>query len=558
MKQIPVLLTLLAFLMGPVRAQETDEASLPDPHAGEVIVVVPVGVTLDENGERLEGGGVIDEGVRVIVRRAVDEAKAMNAKAMVLRIDTPGGRVDSAVAIASAISDAPFRTIAYIEGMGAISAGALISFACDDIIMTPGSAIGAATPVYATPEGTQPTGEKEVSFMRAKMRALAEANGHNPDLAQAMVDKDIELRGYRNEQGDYIVFAASRVTGDEDSDAEASDAESARDQAESPAGDMVRRILGDTPLEQPVEETPAAAAGTEALPQPKVPIEDTDLVLASGKLLTMTPSEAEKYGLIPTTVESLDDAIRYYQLGGGTYHIIEPTWAETVFKFLTNPTVAGLLLLIGLGGLYFEVQTPGFGIPGIVGIIALSLLFGSHFVLGLTETIDVVLILAGVLLLLAELLLIPGFGIAGMAGIVCILLGTYLALVDFTIPEYSWDYDRLGEVGYSLSLALILFMGLVIITWRLLPRTPLYRALVVGETQQTTEGYTSPIQDVIEPRTGMRGVTVSMLRPVGRARFGDATLQVVSRGAYIPKGTEVEIIQIDGSRVIVERTGEEA
>ena len=150
--------------------------------------------------------GMIDEGILVIVKRAVKEARELDATAIVFRVNTPGGRVDSAVNIAAAIGGAHCRTIAYIEGMGAISAGALISFSCDDMIMTAGSNNGAATPVIPSAQGMLPTSEKEVSFMRAKMRALAEANGHNPHIAHAMVDKDIELRGYTGEDGTYHVY----------------------------------------------------------------------------------------------------------------------------------------------------------------------------------------------------------------------------------------------------------------------------------------------------------------------------------------------------------------
>lgn len=534
---------LFVLLGAPSAFPQNQQAASAEFHADDIIIVCPI-------------NGVIGEGIKVVVERAVREAEKMHAKAIVFRIDTPGGRVDSAVAITTAITNAPCPTIAYVEGMGAISAGALISFSCDDIIMTPGSAIGAATPVIATAQGMQPTGEKEVSFMRAKMRSLAESNGHNPDLAQAMVDKDIELRGYRNAEGKYIVYAVSGTTGPPEPEAQ----ESTSQQPPSPGEDIVRRLTEPPPTEKPKEASepapqpaqPSRAPGTVVNP------EGSELVLPAGKLLTMTPSEAEKYGLIPTIVDSLDEAVAYYGLGGGKYYLVEPNWAEKVFAFLTNPTVAGLLLLIGLGGLYFEVQTPGFGFPGIIGLSALALLFGAHFVLGLTDTIDLVLILAGILLLLAELFIIPGFGITGIAGIICLLLGTYLAFVDFTIPEYSWDYERLGEVGYSLTLAIVLFIVLVSITWRLLPRTPLYKTLVLGTTQEVAAGYSSPVQDAIEPQPGMRGVTVSMLRPVGRARFDDKTIQVVTRGAYMPKGTEVEIIQVDGVRVVVEQVEEHA
>jgi len=528
-----------AFAMAAVAVAAQDTPAADPAGAAGVVVVCPI-------------TGDIEPGVTVVVERAVKEAEKLGAKAIVFRVDTFGGRVDAAVDIATAITSTSIRSIAYIEGRGAISAGALISFACDDIIMTSGSSIGAATPVIPTAEGMQPTGEKEVSFMRAKMRALAESNGHNPDIAQAMVDKDIELRGYRDPNtGDYVVYAAGAAV--------SPDGPRPTHAPQQPSGveDILRTLTGAPPPSPPPAQTPepVSVAAAEEHEAGSVVYEDgSELVLPAGKLLTITPSEAMKFGLIPIIVSSLDSALAQFDLTGMQMHVIEPNWAEKTFRFLTNPTIAGLLLMIGIGALYFEVKTAGFGAAGVVGIIALTLLFGSHFVLGLTDTIDLVLILSGVILIAVEVFVLPGFGIAGVAGILCLLVGSYLALVDFTIPEYSWDYDRLDDVIYSLGVAAVSFGIFVLATWRLLPRTPFYGAMVLGAAQPVAGGFTSPVQDALQPEIGMRGMTTSMLRPVGRARFGSATLQVVSRGAYIPSGTEIEIIELDGSRIIVETT----
>lgn len=488
--------------------------------------------------------GMIEPGLAVVVERAIAEARETNARAIIFRVDTPGGRVDSAVEIASAISGAPCQTIAYIEDMGAISAGALISFSCDDIIMTPGSNIGAATPVIPSAQGMLPTGEKEVSFMRAKMRALAESNGHNPDLAQAMVDKDIELRSYVNDSGEIVVYSVTNV----------SDEKPTRVQApKSFVEDVLRTLTGGTPSPLPPPEEEVSDTVVEK-PEPGTLVyeDGSEQVLASGKLLTMTPMEAEKYGLIPTIVSSLDEAAAFYELGDVTYREIEPNWAELTFKFLTNPTITGLLLMLGMGGLYFEVKTPGFGIPGIIGVTCLVLLFGSHFVLGLTETIEIVLIVAGISLLVIEMFLIPGFGIPGIAGFLCLILGTYLALVDAPIPKYSWDFARLNDVMYSFAIAMGAFFVVLIAAARFLPRTPIFGKLVLAGTQQVTDGYVAQTAEDVEAALGLKGMTVSMLRPTGWARFGDRKLRVVSRGAFIPAKVKVEIVEAEGNRYVVE------
>ncbi|MFP6584660.1 MAG: NfeD family protein, partial [Candidatus Hydrogenedentota bacterium] len=507
----------------------------------DVIVVCPI-------------TGIIEPGVLVLIERAIAEATELNAKAIIFRVDTPGGRVDTAVEIAKVIGEAPCRTIAYIEGMGAISAGALISFACDDLIMTASSNIGAAAPVYQTSEGMEPAGEKSVSFMRAKMRALAEAKNHNPDIAQAMVDKDIELRGYTDELGDYIVYAWDS-DGSEDS------------RRQSPEISTIQKVIDTVTENLPINVTVTPKEETESEVVDEVEEVDvgtvvykdgSELVLASGKLLTLTPSEAIRYGVIDTTVDSVDETVTHFMLGGGTYHIVEPNWAELTFRFLTSPTIAGLLLMLGMGGLYLEVRTPGFGLPGIVGITCLALLFGSHFVLGLADTIDIFLVIAGILLIIAEIFIIPGFGIAGIAGMLCLVVGVYLSFVDFTIPQYSWDFARLNDVAYSFAVFVISGFAFVLATWKLMPLVPFYGSMILSDTMAADAGYVGQDLEKAKAVLGTTGIALTPLRPVGKGHFADEKYNIVTRGDFIEKGAKVEIIESDGNRYVVRPVKEEA
>ena len=480
---------------------------------GDVIVVCPI-------------EGDIEPGVLVLVERAVEEARELNAKAIIFKINTFGGRVDSAFEIAHVIREASCRTIAYIEGKGAISAGALISFACNDIIMTEGVTIGAATPVYATSEGMAPAGEKSVSAMRAEMRALSKANGHNSDIAQAMVDKDIVLRGFVNESGEYEVYEVDS-DGNDEADTKSPD----EDEAEN--------------AEEDAEDSNEPDIGTVVYD------DGSELVLAKGKLLTLDPDEAIKYGVIDRTVESLDDAVTHFMLGGGTYHIVEPNWAEVAFRFLTSPTIAGLLLMLGMGGLYLEVRTPGFGLPGIVGITCLCLFFGSHFVLGMAETIDILLVVAGVVLILIEIFIIPGFGIAGVSGTVFLLLGIYLSLVNFTIPQYSWDFARLNEVAYSFAVFVVSLTAFIALTWKLMPMMPFYGAMVLADTMSADAGYIAQDMDEARAVIGRSGRSVSPLRPTGKGSFDGKKYNVVTRGDFIEKDSAIRIVETQGNRYVV-------
>ncbi len=500
--------------------------------AGNDVVVCPI-------------NGMIDDGVAVLVERTVREAA--DAKAIVFEIDTPGGLVDSAIRITKTILGAPCPTIAYIQGMGAISAGALISFACTHIIMTPDTNIGAATPVAMTSEGMMPTGEKEVSFMRAKMRALAERNHHSAALGEAMVDKDIELRSRVGADGKPEIFAVYP--------------EGYR--AASEVTEAVRKALDELPPElAPVKKLAEGvlpeggeAAHPKAVEAPPAQLDNSTVILPAGKLLTLTPKEAQEFGLIQTTANTIQEVLGFYGFGGAGLRYIEPTWAESLFRFLTNPMVAGLLLMFGIGGIYIEMKTPGFSLPGLVGIVCLILFFGSHYVIGVAEWLDILLVAAGIILILIEVFIIPGFGAVGGIGLLCLLVGLYMTLTGVAIPRYSWDYDRLRNALVSLTITASSFGVLLYIMWKLFPHTPLYGRLVQVHVQHPEAGYTVQTKED-SAAVGLRGVALSMLRPAGKARFGDKTFQVVTRGEFIPPGSPIAIILVDGNRYVVESVEE--
>lgn len=489
---------------------------------------------------------VIDEGIAVVVQRAVEEATALNAEAIIFRIDTPGGRVDSAVKIATSIGKAPCKSIAYIEGLGGVSAGAMISFSCDELVMTTSTIIGASEPVIPSAQGNLRTGEKEHSVVRAIMRSMAESNGHNPDIAEAMVDTDIELWGYYDEDGNYIIYSPEPSN----TEREAQVLPEPTGVDSTPFKELFRTFGPEPPGGWDQSEEP------KEKPKPRQNVqtaqingEGAKLVLPNNKLLTLTPSEALEWGVIEAKFNNFQEAIQFYDLADAKRHLVEANWAEKTFRFLTGPTISGLLLMLAMGGLYLEVKTPGFGAPGIIGGVCLVLLFGSHYVLGLTDVIDIVLVLTGVILLLLEVFVFPGFGIAGAAGIVCLVAGTYLSLVDVVIPEFSWQFVDAGNALYSLAVALVTFVIFVFATWMILPRTPFYSAIVLSKSQQVADGY---VVRRDANKLGLEGTATSMLRPAGRGRFGDETLDVVSRGDFIDNGTRIVIIEVQGNRYVVD------
>jgi membrane-bound serine protease (ClpP class) len=408
--------------------------------------------------------GVIDLGLAPFVERALDEAADAGAAAVILEVNTFGGRVDAAVLIRDALLRSRVRTVAFVN-QRAISAGALISLATETIAMADAGTIGAATPVQVGLPGApaQPVEEKTVSYMRKEFRATAESRHRPPVFAEAMVDADVAIPG----------------------------------------------------------------------------------VIEKGKLLTLTTAEALKHHVAQLQANSVEALLEALNLPGAEIHAASATWAETVVRVLTNPIVSSLLMTVGMLGIIIEIQSPGFGLPGLVGLSCLALFLGGHWIVQLAGWEQVLLIGIGLLLLAVELFVLPGFGVAGVLGILALLGGLGSSLVG---AGATWE-ALLAAVGRAaLSLLLAILGGFALL--RLLPRTPMGRRLILQTGLSSGAGYTSePVGD--HRWLGHRGTTVSPLRPSGIAQLDGERVDVVSDGAFLEAGTPIEVIRVDGNRIVV-------
>lgn len=401
--------------------------------------------------------GTIEMGVAPFVERSLREAAAAGATAVVLDINTPGGRVDAAERIVDALRDSDLPTYAFVNPR-AYSAGALIALGTDGVFMRPGAVIGAATPV--TGEGEKAP-EKIVSAMRSEFRALATERGLDPRVAEAMVDEDIEVPG----------------------------------------------------------------------------------IVAAGKLLTLSTDEAVRIGYA-TEVEDWDALLDEIGAPGAEAVATKTNWAEALVRFFTNPLVAPFLLSLGFLGLIIEVKTPAFGLAGLAGLGSLSLFFGSHLLLGLAGWEVIILLAAGIILLLVEALVLPGFGIAGVLGAVALLASIFLSLIG--------NFPTSGDILMALNVIAVSLLLVGVAAWQLLKRLPKDRRaqrVLLQESTSREEGYLS--NSVRAELVGAEGVALTDLRPAGTARFGEENVDVVSDGPMIKVGTVVRIIQSEGYRHVV-------
>ncbi|MEX2198001.1 MAG: NfeD family protein [Burkholderiales bacterium] len=410
--------------------------------------------------------GIIDLGLAPFVRRAIDEAANAGAAALVLEVNTFGGRVDAAVQIRDALLDSKVKTIAFVNKR-AISAGALISLAAEHIVMAGGSTIGAATPVQAGGGGAaQPVSEKTVSYVRKEFRATAESRKRPPLIAEAMVDADVAIRG----------------------------------------------------------------------------------VIAKGKLLTLTTDEALKHKVVDFRADTLEAALERLGIKDAELRRVSPNWAENVVRWLTHPVVSSLLVSIAMIGILIELRTPGFGIPGAAGLGSLGLFLWGHWLVQLAGWEELLLALGGIVLLMLELFVIPGFGIAGVLGILALAAALVLSMLG-TGDTPQFIMATAARVVFALLFALLASLLLL----RYLPRLPFGRQFVLQTGLDAAQGYASaPEHD--HALLGKRGRTTSPLHPAGIVEIEGERVDVVSDGELIDAGELIEVVRVDGNRIVVRRT----
>ena len=469
-----------------------------DQHNGKTVYVIQI-------------QGEIERSLVVFIRRGIERAEEGGADILLFDINTFGGRVDSALQIATLIGSAePMETIAYIttgpESTGVSwSAGALISFSTNRIFMAPGTSLGAAAPVLMGAEGPEAASEKVVSALRAQMAALAEKNGYPTSIARAMVDEDIELREV------YI--------------------------------DGELRVLTAEELQE---------ARREAKKTGQV-VEEGKLISPAGKLLTLTAMEMERYGVSSGTLSRRVELFEFLELEDPHVFDIAKSPSDKVVGFLTGSAFTSMLIIMGLVALYIEITSPGFGIPGTIAIICFAIVFASYALLGTVGSLELIFFVLGLVLLILEIFVIPGFGVAGISGIALIVGSLVLSMQGFVLPDFEWQRDlfRRNILVVSLStVSSIIIFGILAYS---LPQMKLFNRLTLRAAQSAEEGFTVQTKEEESKFLGKRGVTITKLRPVGKAEFDGEPLYVETEGEFVESGQQVEIIEVSGNRMIVRK-----
>lgn len=273
----------------------------------------------------------------------------------------------------------------------------------------------------------------------------------------------------------------------------------------------------------------------EAMVDPAI---DIPGLAVSGELLTLTAAQAVDNGIADVTATTVQDALEQFGYGGARLTWLEPTLTERISGWLSQPIVAALLLVIGIGGIVIELFTPGFGLPGGLGVIALAL-FGLTAIFSTPAgTIDMVLLVLGVILIMVEVFVMPGTFVPAILGVAAIVTALIRVFQEQSVAVLGWS----TLFGSALLFALF---------W-LFPRSRLVSGLRL-ETRLAPGGTAAYMQETVPAveLVGQQGVAHSDLRPAGVARIGGNRVDVVTQGDFIRAGTRIEVHSVEGNRVVV-------
>lgn len=487
------------------------------------------------------------------LKRRIARAREQGADHIVIEINTYGGYVTSAIDICKYIKSLDIPTTAWVNDK-AISAGSMMGTACDEIIMSPNSVIGDSAPIVMG-QNLEPTERaKALTPVLKEFKDNANDNGYPYPVLHAMAELGVKVYRVRNKE-----TAEERIVHQLDYGVMVN-GESPETVGQGGAFDAITSFLniGGERIEViglEVNATEDDMGKWERVAE-----------LHNGKtLLTLNASEATEFGITSNVeVRSMSDLREHF--GTGQLIVIDHTWSEKISGFLAKDMIRGILIIALLLSVYAESQVPGIGFGAAVAVGALILLVAPPFVIGLAEIWHLLAIVLGVILLLVEFFVIPGFGVAGVSGIVCILAG----LAFMVVPTDGEGIMPLPGAGMwsavqmsFLSIISGLIIGLVcaVLLSRYFDTIPFFRRLMLeGPTPRDPNasiaagGRVEFSNDPVSiANVGAIGQAITDLHPAGRVRFDGSVVDVVSPGDWITAGTEVRICEVAGNRIVVER-----
>ncbi len=458
-------------------------------------------------------GGTVDTVLRK-VKKAIDVDKV---NCLILQLDNLRGgpkSVERADKLGREIRDrakaANVLTVAFIPE-SATGAAHFLIFACDQIVLGPTALLGdCKSLVYEDLAGNRPYSENDIQLYRNQLTQLAEAQLYSPMLIRGFFDVDLE-----------IVLARERPD--------------PRRPMEFGDGGQVFLPRGE-------------ARGNWEL-VPNVPV-----VKRPGELLVLTGDAAVQWGMARAVLQSkdIDGVISLYGIRKADVNFMRTDWLDTLVMILRNEFTTLLLVVIGFTCVILELKAPGTTIPGVIAALCFLLIFWAQsWLAGELNALAILLFLLGLVLIGVEVFILPGFGITGVSGIALMLLGLSLLVVK-QWPQSEAEYVVLAQKFAVFAGALVIALMCGFMLARHLPKIPWANRLMLKPRDEMSNEPGISVPYAVSPELlGAYGTTVTELRPAGKAVFGDQYLDVVGEGAYVEAGTRVQVVEIDGVRVVV-------
>jgi membrane-bound serine protease (ClpP class) len=466
----------------------------------------------------------INQSTWLYVRNALEAYKKSKPLFIILELNTPGGEVFSAQKISDALKEMDIQynipVVAFINNW-AISAGAMLAYSCRFITVVKDASMGAAEPLTIDAGKMETASEKVNSAIRADFANRANFFGRNPWIAEGMVDKDVILV---EREGKIIKL----------------DGES-----QIKPTDILIKAKGKL-LTLTAEQLISYGVA--------------NIMLQPAKLELITPQE-EEAGKWPAHKMLLFTYPFFEKIPQATVDAFQMDWKTKFFAMLAHPMVASLLFLGMLLGFYVEFSTPGFGLPGTVGVTCLFLIILSSFALEIANWLELILLLTGLLVVLVELFILPTFGLLGFIGAVFFLIGLFgMMLPGAGGVSYEFDTQTLNAAGQVFFDRLAWLSGTLLLSFVLIALLARYitpnfagfrKFVLVGHEQ---EGYIAGDKPAELPQPGTKGEAFTTLRPSGKVLIEDKIYDAISYGAFIEKESPIVVERLEGSVIVVNKS----